>query len=63
MADYAYLLRTGTDVTVAYDRHFCGLFPRETWFRLIGAAGLEAGSVALHGADWAVEAFTGVAPG
>ena len=43
VADFAYLLRDGEGhVDVAHDRHICGLFPRDTWMRLIEGAGFEA---------------------
>lgn len=41
--DYAYLLREKDGSTRAvHDRHIEGLFPRETWLRLMGEAGFEA---------------------
>lgn len=45
--DYAFLVREadGT-VTVAHDRHLLGLFPRETWLRVLTEAGFSARSVA-----------------
>lgn len=41
VADFAYLLREGADVRVVHDRHVQGLFPRETWRRLLAACGFE----------------------
>ena len=45
--DYAFLVRAadGT-VDVAHDRHLLGLFPRETWLRVLTEAGFSARSVA-----------------
>lgn len=40
--DYAYLLREGTETRVEYDRHICGLFPRDTWLDLLREAGFKA---------------------
>lgn len=40
--DYAYLLREKDGQTrVEYDRHICGLFPREEWLRLLREVGFE----------------------
>lgn len=44
-ADYAILLREGDQVTVEYDSHMCGLFPRATWFRLLAESGFQANSL------------------
>jgi SAM-dependent methyltransferase len=45
--DYAFLVR-GADgsVAVAHDTHVLGLFPRETWLRVLTDAGFAARSVA-----------------
>ncbi len=45
--EYAFLLRSpdGT-VRVAHDTHVLGLYPRETWLRVLAEAGFEARSVA-----------------
>jgi SAM-dependent methyltransferase len=45
--EYAFLVRSadGT-VTVAHDTHVLGLFPRETWLRVLTEAGFAARSVA-----------------
>ncbi|MFL6063410.1 MAG: class I SAM-dependent methyltransferase [Friedmanniella sp.] len=45
--DYAFLVRAvdGT-VTVAHDSHLLGLFPRDTWLRVLTEAGFAARSVA-----------------
>jgi SAM-dependent methyltransferase len=40
LLDFAYLLREGTAVRAVHDRHVCGLFPRETWRRLLAECGL-----------------------
>lgn len=40
--EFAVLLREpGAAVRVKHDHHTCGLFPRETWLRLLTEAGLE----------------------
>jgi hypothetical protein len=38
--DFAYLLRDGPRTRTLHDRHECGVFPRETWRRLLEQAGL-----------------------
>ena len=39
LVDFAFLLRDESgDVRVEYDRHVCGLFPRDTWLRLLREA-------------------------
>jgi SAM-dependent methyltransferase len=42
LVDYVYLLR-GEDgiVRTEQDRHVCGIFPRDTWLRLVAEAGFE----------------------
>jgi SAM-dependent methyltransferase len=43
IADYAYLLReAGGSARAVHDRHHEGLFGRETWMRLLDAAGFDA---------------------
>jgi len=45
--EYAFLVRASDGaVTVAHDTHVLGLFPRETWLRLLTEAGFAARSVA-----------------
>ena len=45
--DYAFLVRTPDgSVSVAHDTHVLGLFPRETWLRVLTEAGFTARSVA-----------------
>jgi trans-aconitate methyltransferase len=45
--EYAFLVRAADGaVTVAHDTHVLGLFPRETWLRVLGEAGFSARSVA-----------------
>ena len=45
--EYAFLLRSPDgSVQVAHDTHVLGLFPRETWLRVLGEAGFDARSVA-----------------
>ena len=40
--DYAYLLRDGSQqMDVVHDRHICGVFPREVWFRLLREVGFN----------------------
>lgn len=43
VADYALLLRTGTEVRAVHDRHVEGLFPLATWRRTIERAGFRLG--------------------
>jgi trans-aconitate methyltransferase len=42
VVDYAYLLREGREITAVHDRHVEGIFPRETWMRLLSKAGYDA---------------------
>ena len=45
--DYAFLVRAADgSVSVAHDTHVLGLFPRETWLRVLTEAGFRARSVA-----------------
>ena len=45
--DFAYLLRENKGpVRVVHDTHVFGIFPRETWLRVLAEAGFEARSVA-----------------
>ena len=45
--EYAFLLRSPDGgVQVAHDTHVLGLYPRETWLRVLAEAGFEARSVA-----------------
>lgn len=47
LTDYAFLVRAADgSVSVAHDRHVLGLFPRETWLRVLTEAGFQARSVA-----------------
>lgn len=42
IVDFSYLLRRyPDDMKCVYDRHICGIFPRETWLRLFREAGFE----------------------
>jgi SAM-dependent methyltransferase len=41
LVDFAYLIRDGETVRVEQDRHVCGLFPNETWLRLLAATGFD----------------------
>lgn len=61
LVDFAYLLREGDDVAVEHDRHLNGLFPRETWSRLLAEAGLEGRTTTHTFSDGSTcEVFTGV---
>ena len=44
-ADFAYLLREGSDISCEYDRHILGVFGREDWLRWINEAGFKARAV------------------
>jgi trans-aconitate methyltransferase len=39
--DYALLLRQGDTVKAVHDQHVEGLFPRETWYRVLAQAGFR----------------------
>lgn len=39
VTEYAFLLRDGTDLKAVHERHVEGLFPRETWRRVLTEAG------------------------
>lgn len=39
VAEYAFLLRDGTDIKAVHDRHFEGVFSRKTWFELLEGVG------------------------
>ena len=55
--DFAYLLREGRGpVRVVHDTHVFGIFPRETWLRLLKQAGFDAKSVVY---PWGREVFSG----
>jgi len=42
VADYAYLLKEADgSVRVEHDRHICGIFPRDTWLRLLRETGFD----------------------
>jgi hypothetical protein len=56
--DFAYLVREGTcEVRVVHDRHVFGIFPRDTWLRLLSSAGFKARMVSD---PWGREVFAGV---
>jgi SAM-dependent methyltransferase len=60
VADYSVLLReTDGGVRTYHDRHVEGLFPRETWLRLLRESGVEARSERVVLEDAVVEAFVG----
>jgi SAM-dependent methyltransferase len=54
--DFAYLLREGADVRAVHDRHVCGLFSREQWFRTLAESGFRSAEV-QPGPD-GIEVFT-----
>jgi hypothetical protein len=62
----AYLLREGTGETrCVLDRHTCGLFGREEWLGLIGAAGFEPRALPFEHSEielGTVEVFLGIRP-
>jgi SAM-dependent methyltransferase len=51
LVDFAYLIRDGETVRVEQDRHVCGLFPKETWLRRLGATRFDADVVEPEFAD------------
>jgi SAM-dependent methyltransferase len=64
--DYAFLVRAADgSVSVAHDTHVLGLFPRETWLRVLTEAGFRARSVAEVTQDDRLprEFFVGSRPG
>jgi SAM-dependent methyltransferase len=42
---YAYLLREGGKTRIVHDRHVVGVFPRDTWLRLLHEVGFEVEAV------------------
>jgi SAM-dependent methyltransferase len=63
LADYAYLLREGQEVTAEQDRHVCGLFSRETWVGRLEAVGFGATrEVARLQDEGDIDVFVGVKP-
>jgi SAM-dependent methyltransferase len=65
VVDYAFLLREPDgSVRVEHDRHVEGLFPRETWLRLLGGAGFAPSAAEYPGEDVVGhEVFVGRKPG
>jgi SAM-dependent methyltransferase len=41
VVDFAYILREGDSLRVERDSHVCGLFPQETWLRVLDAGGFD----------------------
>ena len=61
LADFAYLLRQGTEVRVEHDRHLCGLFTRQTWLSALDEAGFDVEvRAAEHDEEAGLEIFVGV---
>ncbi|HEY2381662.1 MAG TPA: class I SAM-dependent methyltransferase [Terriglobia bacterium] len=55
--DFAYLLREGREpVRVVHDTHVFGIFPRDTWLRVLEETGFEGRSVTD---PWGREVFVG----
>jgi SAM-dependent methyltransferase len=46
VAEYAFLLRDGTEMRAVHDRHVEGLFPRATWLSVLEAAGFRVETLA-----------------
>lgn len=44
-AEFAFLLRTGEKVEAVHDSHRVGLFPRDTWIRVLGDVGYSVACV------------------
>lgn len=60
LADFAYLLREGTEVRVEHDRHLCGLFPRQTWLSALEDVGFDVDvRAAEHDEEAGLEIFVG----
>jgi SAM-dependent methyltransferase len=45
VCDYLFALREHGEVTIHHDRHLEGLFPRETWHRVLGSVGFQTEGV------------------
>ena len=61
VTDFAYLLRENDDTRVVHDRHIDGLFPRDTWLRLVTDIGFDVRSQSrLEGEDDPGEIFVAV---
>ena len=61
LADFAYLLREGTEVSVEHDRHVCGLFPRALWVDALEGQGFEVSiRAAEHDEEAGLEIFVGI---
>lgn len=64
LVDSVYLLREGdAKVRVVQDHHVCGIFPRDTWLRLLGETGFQVRSATrpVEG-DEASEIFVALRP-
>ena len=64
-ADFAYLLREGSDISCEYDRHILGVFSREDWLRWITEVGFVAGAVPFEHSQiepGSSELFLGIKP-
>lgn len=63
IVDFAYLLRDRDgEVRVEHDRHVCGVFPRDTWLRLIEDVGFRARRHEGIENETADDVFIGVRP-
>lgn len=65
VSDFAYLLREGDSVRCVYDRHFVGLFARQTWLGLMNGVGFNARSIPFEHSEiepGSSEVFLGVKP-
>lgn len=61
LADFAYLLREGTEVRVEHDRHRCGLFPRALWLEALDHEGFDVSiRAAEHDEEAGLEIFVGI---
>jgi SAM-dependent methyltransferase len=45
VTEYAFLLRDGDDMQAVHDRHTEGLFPRATWFQVLGSVGYRVETI------------------
>ncbi len=41
ITDYVFVLREDGHISVQHDRHVVGVFPRETWLRVLTSAGFS----------------------
>jgi trans-aconitate methyltransferase len=55
VVDYAYLLRERNDVRAVHDRHVEGIFPRQTWMKILVEAGYDVEPIARPFDDYVTD--------